>query len=148
MWICYYISENLEHYILLNDIMAHWAKVMAILEMSDPTDLHTFKSFIPFCNYYRIYVQDFSIIAQPFYALFNKKVTWTCCKNAQQVFNLHKQKLAEYLVIRRCEYNKVFILHTNWSVSGIGIILDQHGEERKEYVIAYAPRSNNRAKSN
>jgi hypothetical protein len=67
----------LEHKILPNGIMAHWAKVVAILEMPNPTDVHTLKSFIGLCNYYRIYVQDFNIIAHPFYALLKKDVAWT-----------------------------------------------------------------------
>jgi hypothetical protein len=65
------------HGILPNGIMVHWAKVVAILEMPNPTDVHTLRSFIELCNYYNIYVQDFSTIAHPFYALLNKDVEWT-----------------------------------------------------------------------
>jgi len=65
----------LGHRILPNGIMAHWAKVIAILEMPNPTDVHTLRSFIGLCNYYRIYVQDFSSIAHPLYALLKKDVT-------------------------------------------------------------------------
>jgi hypothetical protein len=57
------------HKILPNGIMVHWAKVIAILEMPNPIDVHTLKSFIKLCNYYRIYVQDFSTIAHHVYAL-------------------------------------------------------------------------------
>jgi hypothetical protein len=46
----------LGHKILPNGIMAHWAKVVAILEMPNPTDVHTLRSFIKLCNYYKIYV--------------------------------------------------------------------------------------------
>jgi hypothetical protein len=41
---------------LPNGIMAHWVKVIAILEMPNPTDIHTLKNFIELCNYYKIYV--------------------------------------------------------------------------------------------
>jgi hypothetical protein len=54
--------------------MAHWAKVVAILEMPNPTDVHTLRIFIGLCNYYKIYVQDFSTIAHPFYALLKNDV--------------------------------------------------------------------------
>jgi hypothetical protein len=50
--------------------------------------------------------------------------------------------------LKRPDFNKVFILHTNWSAFGIGTILGQLDEEGKEYVIAYASRSNNKAESN
>jgi len=59
----------LGHRILPNGIMAHWAKVVAILEMPNPTNVHTLRSFIGLCNYYRI---DFSTIAHPLYALLKK----------------------------------------------------------------------------
>jgi hypothetical protein len=67
----------LGHKIWPNGIMAHWAKVVAILEMPNLTNVHTLKSFIGLCNYYRIYVQDFSVIAHPLYALLKKDVAWT-----------------------------------------------------------------------
>ncbi len=67
----------LGHRILPNGIMAHWAKVIAILEMPNPIDVHTLKSFIRLCNYYKIYIQDFNTIVHPFYALLKKDVAWT-----------------------------------------------------------------------
>ncbi len=50
--------------------------------------------------------------------------------------------------MKRLDFSKVFILHTNWSAFGIGVILCQLDEESKEYVIAYAFRSNNKDESN
>jgi hypothetical protein len=44
------------HRILPNGIVAHWAKVVAILEMPNPTNVHTLRSFMELCNYYKIYV--------------------------------------------------------------------------------------------
>jgi hypothetical protein len=49
--------------------------------------------------------------------------------------------------MRRLDFSKVFILHTDWSAIDIGVILGQLDEESKQYVIAYASR-NNKAKSN
>jgi hypothetical protein len=65
----------------------------------------------------------------------------------QEAFNTLKAKLSEFPILRRLDFSKVFILHTNWSALGIGAILGQLDEEGKEYVITYASR-NNKAESN
>jgi hypothetical protein len=126
------------HIILPNGMMVHWAKVVAILEMPIPTDVHTLKNFIGLCNYYMIYVQDFITIVDPFYALLKKDVAWTWSEKVQEAFNTLKEKLSKFPILRRLDFNKVFILHTDWSALGIGVILGQLDEEGKEYVITYA----------
>jgi len=122
------------HKILPNGIMAHWAKVVAILEMPNLTNVHTLRSFIGLCNYYRIYVQNFNTIAHPLYALLKKYVTWTWSEEVQETFNTFKEKLSEFPILRRSNFSKVFILHTNWSALGISAILGQLDEEGKEYA--------------
>ncbi len=79
--------------ILPNGIMAHSAKVVAILEMPNLTDVHTLRSFIGLCNYYRIYVQGFNTIAHPLYALLKKDVARTWSEEAQEAFNTLEEKL-------------------------------------------------------
>jgi hypothetical protein len=50
--------------------------------------------------------------------------------------------------MRKFDFSKVFILHTNLNALGIGVILGQLDEEGKEYVIAYASQINNKAENN
>jgi hypothetical protein len=59
-------------------------------------------------------------------------------KEAQESFNTLKEKLLEFPILRRLNFNKVFILHTDLSVLGIGAIFGQLDEQGTEYVIAYA----------
>jgi hypothetical protein len=101
----------LRHKILPNGIMFHWVKIVAILEMPNPTDVHTLKRFIRLCNYYRIYVQDFNIIVHPFYALLKKYVAWIWSEKAHEAFNTLKEKLSKFPILRRHDFNKVFILY-------------------------------------
>jgi hypothetical protein len=116
--------------------------------MPNPTDVHTLRSFIGLSNYYKIYVQDFSIIAHPLYALLKKDVAWTWNEEAKEAFNTLKEKLSEFPILRRPNFNKVFILHIDWSAFGIGAIFGQLDEEGKEYVITYASQSNNKVENN
>jgi hypothetical protein len=128
--------------------MVHWAKIIAILEMPYPIDVHTLRSFIGLCNYYRIYVQDFNIIFHPFYALLKKDGVWMWSEEAQEAFDTLKERLSKFPILRRPYFSKVFTIHINWSAIGIGTILGQFDEEGKEYVIAYASQSNNKVESN
>jgi len=100
--------------------------------MPNPTDVHTLRSFIGLCNYYRIYVQDFSTIAHLLYALL-------CYLDmeVQEAFNTLKEKLLEFPILKRPDFNKVFILHIDWSVIGNRAILGQLDEEGKEYVMHF-----------
>jgi hypothetical protein len=50
--------------------------------------------------------------------------------------------------MRKPNFNKVFILHIDWSALGTSAILGQLDEEGKEYVITYAVQSNNKDDSN
>jgi hypothetical protein len=84
--------------------MAHGAKLVFILEMFNPTYVHTFRSFIELCNYYKIYVQDFSTIVHIFYALLKKDVVWIWGEEVQK-------KLLEFPILRKLDFSKVFILH-------------------------------------
>jgi hypothetical protein len=128
----------LGHKILPNGIMAHWAKVVAILEMPNPTDVHTLRSFIGLCNYYKIYVQDFSTIVHPFYALLKKDVASTWSEKVWEAFNTLKEKHLEFPILKRLDFSKVFILHIDRSAFSFGVILGQLDEEGNEYVIIYA----------
>jgi hypothetical protein len=123
------------HKILPNGIMAHWAKVVAILEMPNPTYIHTLRNFIRLCNYYKIYVQDFSTIVHPLYALSKKDVVWTWSEEAQEAFDTLKEKLSEFPILRRPDFSKVFILHIDWNAFGIGAILGQLDEEGKDMLL-------------
>ncbi len=106
------------------------------------------KSFIGLCNYYKIYVQDFSTIAHPLYALLKKDVAWKWGEKVQEAFNTFKEKFLEFPILRKPEFSKVFILHTNCNAFDIGVLLGQLDEEGKEYVITYASQNNNEVENN
>jgi hypothetical protein len=80
--------------------------------------------------------------------LLKKDVDWTWSEETQEAFDTLKEKLSEFPILRRPDFNKVFILYIDWSAFGIDVIIGQLDEEGKEYVIAYTSRSNNKAEKN
>ncbi|GAQ87978.1 putative retrotransposon protein [Klebsormidium nitens] len=77
-----------------------------------------------------------------------KDVPWEWSAQAQEAFEQLKVKLTEAPILRRPNYDLPFELHTDWSSAGLGAVLAQRDEEGKEYVVAYASRSNNRTERN
>ncbi len=57
------------------------------------------------------------------YALVKKDVAWTWSEDAHETFNTLKEKLSEFPILRRPDFNKVFILHIDWSDLGIVLFL-------------------------
>jgi hypothetical protein len=58
-----------------------------------------------------------------------------------------KAKLVAAPILRRPIRGHPFQLHTDWNMLGLGAVLTQCDDEGKEFVVAYASRSNNAAES-
>jgi hypothetical protein len=70
-------------------------------------------------------------------------VAWNWSEECQKAFDLIKEKLTQTSILRRPDYSRPFELHMDWSGVGLGAVLVQRDDEGREYVIAYASRSNN-----
>jgi hypothetical protein len=55
--------------------------------------------------------------------LLNKDVGYTWNEKAHEAFNTLKEKLLKFLILKRVDFSKVFILHTNWSALSIAAII-------------------------
>ena len=106
------------------------------------------RAFLGLANYYRRFVKNFSLIAKPLTILTSKDQPWTWGREQQQAFETLKQKLGSAPVLRRPDVSKSFQLHTDWSSLGLGAVLTQKDDLGREYVVAYASRSNNTAEAN
>jgi hypothetical protein len=75
-------------------------------------------------------------------------VAWGWYKECQKAFDTIEEKLTQAPILQRPDYSRPFELHTDWSGVGLGAVLVQRDDEGREYVIAYASRSNNRTERN
>jgi len=66
---------------------------------------------------------------------------WTLAR--QRAFKAIKAKLAVALVVAHPNFDKLFILYTDASGGGVGAILHQKGDDRRERIIACASRTYN-----
>ncbi|GBN13499.1 hypothetical protein AVEN_161741-1, partial [Araneus ventricosus] len=85
----------------------------------------------------------FSTIAAPLTRCLKGKcrkgvVHWT--EDCEKAFNSLKQALASKPVLHFPDYNRQFILQTDASENGIGVVLSQVTEDDKEHPIVYLSR--------
>ncbi|GAQ93446.1 hypothetical protein KFL_015370020 [Klebsormidium nitens] len=140
--------EYLGHFVVPNGTAPQQAKVEAILKMAAPHDVPSLRAFLGTAGYYRRYVPNYSSIAAFLNKLLQKDVPWRWTAEAQHAFEQLKVKLTEAPILRRPNFALPFELHTDWSAEGLGAVLAQRDEENKEFVVAYASRSNNRTERN
>jgi hypothetical protein len=136
----------LGHEIVPNGTATDEAKVEAIKLMPPPkdeTELRALNSGL-----YRRFIRDFLRIAAPLNRLLQDDVAWDWDEACQTAFEALKQKLLEAPILRRPDYKRPFELHTDWSSVRLGAVLVQRDDKGREYVVAYASRSCNRAERN
>ena len=66
----------------------------------------------------------------------------------QHAFDELKGALTSSPVLRSPDFQRPFDLHTDRAKTGLGAVLSQCGDDKHEYVVAYASRRNNKAESN
>jgi hypothetical protein len=139
----------LGHKVVPSETAPMTVKVEAIVKMLPPIDVSELRAVLGIANYYWKFVENYSTIAAPLNNLLREDVA---CRNwseeCQRAFDTIKEKLTRALVLRRPDYSRPFELHTDWSGVGLGAVLVQRDDQGREYVIAYASRSNNRMEKN
>jgi len=130
------------------EIKADPEKIKAILERKEPTNLNELQSWLGLANTVRRFIKNFSTLAAPLHALTNKDTVYFWSEKCQEAFDIIKQKLTTYPVLRLPDPNKPFILKTDASVIGRGAILCQLDEDGNEYVIWYISKLNNKHEQN
>lgn len=138
----------LGHRVVPDGIMPHKAKVQAILQVWPPTCVSTLCAFLGLSGYYHRYIQGFSSLAKPLNDLLKKEVTWNWTSECQHAFEELKDRLTEMPVMARPDFDRPFMVDTDYSSSGLGAVVSQLDVAGYERVIAYASRSNNKAEAN
>ena len=65
----------------------------------------------------------------------------------QRAFEELKEALVSAPVLRDPDWSRPFILHTDWSADGIGVVLAQEDDDGNEYVVEYHSRACTAAES-
>src|SRR6266498_545547 len=140
--------QFLRHIISVEGIRIDPDKIAKMVTLALLTNLKELRSRLDLFSYYRQYIKGFSDIMRSIYELIReengKVVSFEWMATRQKVFETIKAKLATALVIAHPDFDKLFILYTDVSGGGVGAVLHQKGDNRREWIIACASRTYNK----
>ncbi|GBM03077.1 Retrovirus-related Pol polyprotein from transposon 17.6 [Araneus ventricosus] len=116
------------------------AKIKAVMDFPTPKTKTQIRAFLEFTGNYAHYVQNFSLIAAPLTQSLKGKikkegVNWT--QDCNREFTELKNRLTEIPVLRAPDYNREFIVQTDASDLGIGVVLSQRNDKGEEHPVLF-----------
>ena len=146
--------KYLGHIVSKEGIATDPRKIEAIHNWPRPKTVTDVRSFTGFTNYYCKFIKGYVKIAGPLHELTsganakhkNHTVDWNIRCNDS--FEALKSICSECPVLAYADYTKPFVLHTDASTTGLGVVLFQKQQDGKERVIVYASRTLNKSEWN
>lgn len=136
----------LGHLVTGKELKPEPAKIAAMTALQPPDCVKRLQAHLGLLNYYRCYIPNFAIIAQPLYALLKQGTKWLWGEAQEGAYKQLKAALSTPgLALRQPDPNRPFRLYTDWSTSGIAAVLNQLDEQGREYLVACVSRSLNDA---
>ena len=127
----------LGHVVSADGIHTDPAKIAAVEKYPVPQTIRQLRSFMGLVGFYRKFVLNFGLIANPLYQLMNKTTTFHWTADCQKAFNKLKTALVSAPILGFPNEKDQFVLCTDASLTGIGAVLSQK-QKNGENVIAYA----------
>ena len=131
-------------------------KTAAINKLPVPRNVADVRSFLGATGYFHDHVPQYAAKSDPLRKLLKKNAPFVWTSECQNAFEQLKADLVSDNVLRMPDFDRPFILTTDWSKLAVGAVLSQKqpvdprdaASEEKEYVIAYASRSLTPAETN
>ena len=137
----------LGHIISTEGIQPDPVKLEAVTQWPVPVSKDGVQSFLGFVSYYRRYVKNFSLLAEPLINLTRKNVKFRWDADCEGAFKKLRDALVDYPILAYPDFTQPFVLTTDASGTGIGAVLSQ-GQGKQEKVVAFASRTLNKAERN
>ncbi|UYV73345.1 K02A2.6-like [Cordylochernes scorpioides] len=107
--------------------------IKAVRDFPQPKKAKEVQSFLGMCSYYRKFIKDFSVIADPLTSLIRKNVQFIWTGEQEEAFQNLKKALMNPPILGHFDPNAATCIHTDASNIGLGATLIQIiGGEEKE----------------
>ena len=120
-----------------NGIIPNPVKVMAITQVTSPSNVKELQRFLGLLNYYSRFIQNWQRTALPLTELLKKGTSFAWTRECELAFNILKDQLCNSPVMKGPDFQKTFILSCDASLSSAGATLSQEDDDGHEHVIAY-----------
>ena len=127
----------LGHIVSRDGVKADPEKLRAITSYPTPRDVKELRQFLGLTNYYRRFIEGYSVIAEPLHKLTRKSAAgykWT--GECGRAFEVLQQRLVSPPILAYPQFEHKFTLATDASDSALGGVLSQV-IDGQEHVISY-----------
>ena len=120
------------------------ANLKAIAECAPPQTYTEIHAFLGIVGHYKQFIKGFVWIAQPLNEPLaregvSRKSEWvSLSKDALEAFQALKQTCMSSPILAFADYMKDFLLETDASKEGLGVVLSQKQADRHYYLVAYS----------
>lgn len=129
--------EFLGYKIAKDKILPLSEKVDTIKGYKQPQDVGGLRQFLGLINYYRKFIPNCSTISEPLNKLLRKDSEFIWETDQSQAFEDLKNKLSEKVALSQPDFQKLFILETDASSTGLGAVLLQKNDKDEEEPILF-----------
>ncbi|KFD69399.1 hypothetical protein M514_18271 [Trichuris suis] len=113
----------------------------AIYNAPIPRNKREVQAFLGLLNFYNSFLKDKATVAEPLHRLLDKGAKWCWTKRHDRSFTAVKRLLTSKSVLVPFDTTRPTILTCDASPYGVGAVLSQIQENRKEVTIAFACRT-------